>query len=57
VARNDQLLASPSSRALAADLDLSRSLVVEAYEQLVAEGYLEARPGSATRVASRASAR
>ena len=40
----------PPSRALAAGLELSRSVVVEAYAQLVAEGYLEARRGSATRV-------
>src|SRR5215510_2077283 len=43
----------PSSRALAADLGLSRGIVVEAYEQLLAEGYLTARRGSATRVAAR----
>ncbi len=43
----------PSSRALAADLSLSRRVVVEAYEQLLAEGYLIARRGSATRVATR----
>jgi GntR family transcriptional regulator/MocR family aminotransferase len=43
----------PSSRALAADLSLSRGVVVEAYEQLLAEGYLIARRGSATRVATR----
>ncbi|MGW0846851.1 MocR-like pyridoxine biosynthesis transcription factor PdxR [Streptomyces sp. NPDC002787] len=40
----------PSSRRLAGDLDVSRSVVVEAYGQLVAEGYLEAAPGSGTRV-------
>lgn len=45
----------PSSRSLAADLGLSRGIVVEAYEQLLAEGYLTARRGSATRVASRQS--
>ncbi len=43
--------AMPSSRALAQQLGLSRGVVVEAYEQLVAEGYLASRPGSATRVA------
>ena len=43
----------PSSRALAADISLSRGVVVEAYEQLLAEGYLIARRGSATRVATR----
>jgi GntR family transcriptional regulator / MocR family aminotransferase len=41
----------PSSRALAAQLDVSRGVVVEAYEQLVAEGYLVTRRGGATRVA------
>ena len=41
----------PSSRSLAAALGLSRGVVVEAYEQLVAEGYLLSTPGGATRVA------
>jgi len=45
----------PSSRSLAAELGLSRGLVVDAYEQLLAEGYLTARRGSATRVAVRES--
>ena len=45
----------PSTRALAADLGLSRGRVVEAYEQLLAEGYLTAHHGSGTRVAPRAS--
>ncbi|MFG3283159.1 PLP-dependent aminotransferase family protein [Streptomyces sp. NPDC048111] len=40
----------PSSRRLADDLDVSRSVVVEAYGQLVAEGYLEAVQGAGTRV-------
>ncbi|MEU9194361.1 PLP-dependent aminotransferase family protein [Streptomyces hundungensis] len=40
----------PSSRRLADDLDVSRSVVVEAYGQLVAEGYLEALQGAGTRV-------
>jgi GntR family transcriptional regulator/MocR family aminotransferase len=40
----------PPSRVLAAELDVSRSLVVGAYEQLTVEGYLEARQGSGTRV-------
>lgn len=44
----------PSSRALAGELEVSRRLVVEAYEQLTAEGYLLARRGSGTRVAPRA---
>jgi GntR family transcriptional regulator / MocR family aminotransferase len=41
----------PSSRALGAELGVSRRLVVEAYEQLTAEGYLVASQGSGTRVA------
>ncbi len=41
----------PSSRALAAQLGLSRGVVQECFEQLVAEGYLISRGGSATRVA------
>jgi GntR family transcriptional regulator / MocR family aminotransferase len=44
--------ALPSSRALAAELGVSRTTVTAAYEQLIAEGYLEARQGSKTRVAS-----
>ncbi len=43
--------ALPSTRALATQLGVSRGIVVEAYEQLVAEGYLQSRPGGATRVA------
>jgi GntR family transcriptional regulator/MocR family aminotransferase len=46
----------PSTRVLAEQLDLSRGVVVEAYEQLVAEGYLTSIPGGATRVATRAAA-
>ena len=42
----------PSTRALASDLGVSRGIVVEAYEQLLAEGYLAARRGSATTVAA-----
>ena len=42
--------ALPSSRLLANDLGLSRGLVVSAYEQLIAEGYLVSKQGSATRV-------
>jgi GntR family transcriptional regulator / MocR family aminotransferase len=42
----------PSTRALAQDLGLSRGVVVEAFEQLLAEGYLVARQGSGTRVAA-----
>ncbi|MFL6076616.1 MAG: PLP-dependent aminotransferase family protein [Mycobacteriales bacterium] len=46
----------PSSRALATDLGLARGTVVEAYAQLVAEGYLTTRPGGATLVAAGAPA-
>ena len=41
----------PSSRALAQQLEVARGVVVGAYEQLVAEGYLVSRPGGSTRVA------
>ncbi|MFD7987797.1 aminotransferase class I/II-fold pyridoxal phosphate-dependent enzyme, partial [Kitasatospora indigofera] len=41
----------PATRVLAAQLGLSRGVVVEAYAQLVSEGYLLAVPGSGTRVA------
>jgi GntR family transcriptional regulator/MocR family aminotransferase len=43
IAQNSQL---PPSRGLATDLGISRSTVVTAYEQLVAEGYIEGRSGS-----------
>jgi GntR family transcriptional regulator/MocR family aminotransferase len=43
--------AVPPSRALAEELGCSRWVVTEAYGQLVSEGYLSARMGSATRVA------
>jgi GntR family transcriptional regulator/MocR family aminotransferase len=42
----------PSSRDLASDLGVSRGVVVAAYEQLVAEGFLTARSGDGTRVAT-----
>ena len=45
--------ALPPSRTLAGDLGVARNTVTEAYSQLVAEGWLVARQGSATRVASR----
>jgi DNA-binding transcriptional regulator YhcF (GntR family) len=38
----------PSSRALAADLGISRITTVLALEQLAAEGYVTARPGAGT---------
>jgi len=40
----------PSTRALAAELKVSRAPVLAAFEQLTAEGYLEAVVGSGTRV-------
>ncbi|MFD4642011.1 PLP-dependent aminotransferase family protein [Lentzea sp. NPDC058436] len=42
----------PSSRDLAAQLDVARGTVTSAYTQLVAEGYLTTRRGSGTTVAS-----
>ncbi|MCP3916750.1 MAG: PLP-dependent aminotransferase family protein [bacterium] len=42
----------PSTRALAADLGLSRNTVLYAYEQLEAEGYLVPRRGAGTYVAA-----
>src|SRR5262249_48698265 len=44
----------PSTRALATQLAVSRGIVVEAYEQLSAEGYLATRPGGVTTVAGAA---
>lgn len=41
----------PSSRGLAAQLGVSRTVVTEAYQQLYAEGWLEGRHGSGTFVA------
>src|ERR1700761_6626799 len=52
--RDGRLLAGerlPSSRELARALGISRGMVQECYGQLLAEGYLTARTGSATRVA------
>ena len=43
--------ALPATRQLALELGISRASVVEAYARLAAEGFLESRPGSATRVA------
>ncbi len=42
----------PSSRALAQQLGISRMTVVNAYDQLFAEGYLEGKIGAGTYVAS-----
>jgi GntR family transcriptional regulator/MocR family aminotransferase len=52
--RGDRL---PSSRALAADLGVSRSVTEQAYEQLLAEGWLEGRRGAGTYVAATGAAR
>ena len=48
--------ALPASRALAGELGVSRGVVVEAYAQLVAEGFLVARRGAGTAVAPAAAA-
>src|SRR5580704_10350644 len=42
----------PPSRVLAVDLGVSRGVVVEAYQQLTAEGYLASRAGGYTQVAA-----
>ncbi len=41
----------PSTRALAADLAISRNTVAGAFDQLLAEGYIESRTGAGTFVA------
>src|SRR5487761_1699016 len=41
----------PSSRSLAKELGISRIPVLSAYEQLLAEGYIESVVGAGTRVA------
>jgi GntR family transcriptional regulator / MocR family aminotransferase len=41
----------PSTPELAEDLHISRNIILEAYDQLLAEGYIESRPGSGTYVA------
>ena len=46
----------PSSRTLAAELGISRGLVLECYGQLRAEGFLSSVSGSGTRVAANAPA-
>ncbi|CAB3792190.1 hypothetical protein LMG28614_03468 [Paraburkholderia ultramafica] len=43
--------ALPATRSLAASLQVARGTVIEAYEQLIAEGFLEAKAGAGTRVA------
>jgi GntR family transcriptional regulator / MocR family aminotransferase len=42
----------PSTRGLSDELKVARATVVEAYEQLLSEGYIETRKGSGTRVAA-----
>ncbi len=42
----------PSTRALAVEWGVSRTTVTAAYEQLIAEGYVEARQGARSRVAA-----
>src|ERR1700691_5728162 len=44
----------PSTRALCAQLGVSRGVVVDAYSQLAAEGYLQTRRGGGTSVAGAA---
>lgn len=46
----------PPSRALAESLHIARNTVLHAYEQLVAEGYLQTRPGAGTFVSFAADA-
>ena len=45
----------PSTRALAQALGIARGTVVEAFEQLIAEGFLDSRRGASTRVTRTAS--
>lgn len=47
----------PSTRALAQTLGVGRGTVVDAFEQLVAEGFIESRRGASTRVTRTASER
>lgn len=47
----------PSTRAFAASLGVARSTVVEAYDRLKSEGYVEASAGAATRIAALARVR
>ena len=42
----------PSTRVMASDLGVARNTVMAAFEQLVAEGYLQARVGSGTKVSA-----
>jgi GntR family transcriptional regulator/MocR family aminotransferase len=49
LAANEKL---PSTRSLSKELSLSRNTILESYDQLIAEGYLESKPGSGTTVAN-----
>ena len=49
--------ALPSTRSLAAERGLSRGTVSLVYEQLAADGFIDTRPGAATRVAAGAADR
>src|ERR1700750_2535127 len=40
----------PATRLLAGDLEVSRGVIVEAYQRLADEGLVSARPGAGTRV-------
>ena len=42
----------PASRILARELEVSRNTVLAAFDQLLAEGFTEARPGAGTRVSA-----
>ncbi|AUH34526.1 PLP-dependent aminotransferase family protein [Paracoccus tegillarcae] len=42
----------PASRVLAGDLGISRNTSMQVYDQLIAEGFLESRRGSGTRVST-----
>lgn len=42
----------PSTRSLAEELEVGRNTVIAAYDQLIAEGFIEARAGSGTWVAA-----
>ena len=51
--RNGQIASGttlPSTRVLAQDLGVSRGVVVDAYAQLAAEGFIRGRPGASTTV-------
>ena len=43
----------PPTRELAKQLGVGRNTIVAAYDQLTGEGFVEARPGSSTKVAER----